>query len=265
MFQSRRRTDRPIEITDQPEMPMTGSSPNDEARFELVTERSALRLAGALLVGGYLLNIVVTLFHPSGNEDNHRAIFTKYADSDAWVAIHLGQFVAVLITLAGLLVLYRALELRGDVAFLPRFAAGATVATAAIWAVLQALDGVALRQAVDAWTDASGRQKSIRFADAETLRWLEWGLQSYFRALLALSFILFGAAIVATRLLPSWIGWVAVLAGALSAAIGIDVGYSGLESGLQDAAGVAFLLAALAFAVGIGVTGGRRAEPLART
>jgi hypothetical protein len=243
---------------------MTGPSPNDEARFQLVSERSTLRLAGALLVGGFLLNIVVTLFHPSGNEDDHRAIFIKYADSGAWVAIHLGQFVAVLVALAGLLVLYRALQLRGDVPWLPRFAAGATIATAATWAVLQALDGVALKQAVDAWTDASGRQKAIRFADAETLRWLEWGLQSYFRALLALSFILFGAAIVVTRLLPSWIGWVAVLAGVLSAAIGIDVGYSGLESGLQDAAGIAFLVAALAFALGIGFTGGRRREPLAR-
>jgi hypothetical protein len=244
--------------------PMTSPTAKNERRAnELVSEHSILRLTGALLVGGFLLNLVVTLFHPSGRENEHRAIFTKYADSEAWIAIHLGQFVCVLIALGGLLVLYRALQLRGGVPVLARFAAGATIATAATWAVLQALDGVALKQAVDTWADASGSQKAIRFADAETLRWFEWGLQSYFRVLLGLSFVLFGAAIAATRLVSGWLGWLAVLAGVLSAVIGIDVGYSGLESGLQDAVGIAFLLAVLIFAVGILLTGMRRREPIA--
>lgn len=230
---------------------------------ELVSERSTLRLTGVLLLGGFLLTIVATLFHPAGHEDDHRAIFTKYADSDAWVTIHLVQFIGVLIALAGLLVLYRTLQLRGEVPLLARFAAGATIVTAGTWAVLQAVDGVALKQAVDAWADASGAQRAIRFADAETVRWLEWGVQSYFRVLLGLTFVLFGAAIVATRVVAGWLGWVAVLAGLLTAAIGIDVGYSGLESHVQDLAGIAFLLAVLVFAVGMFVTGLRRRDPVA--
>jgi hypothetical protein len=242
---------------------MTSPIAHNEPRpNEAVSDRNALRLSGGLLVGGFLLNLIVTLFHPTGNEDQHRVIFTEYADSDAWVAIHLGQFVGILIALAGLLVLYRALQLRGHVPVLARFAAGTTVATAATWAILQALDGVALKQAVDTWAEASGAEKPIRFADAETLRWLEWGFQSYFRMLLGLTVALFGAAMIATRLGGAWLGWVAVLTGALSAAIGIDVGYSGLESGLQDAAGIAFLLAIVVFAVGISVVGDRRRDPL---
>jgi hypothetical protein len=55
---------------------------------------------------------------------------------------------------------------------------------------------------------------------------------------------------------------VAVLAGLLSVAIGIDVGYSGLESGFQDIAGLAFQLVVLAFVVGILATGVRRQDPL---
>jgi hypothetical protein len=58
------------------------------------------------LLGGFVLNAVVTMaFHPSGDEDDHEAIFTEYADSGGWVAIHLGQFAGVLIVLAGFLVL----------------------------------------------------------------------------------------------------------------------------------------------------------------
>jgi hypothetical protein len=124
--------------------------------------------------------------------------------------VHLGQFVGVLAALAGLLILARALRARGGVNALALFAAGATVATAATWVILQAVDGVALKQTVDSWAAASGVQETIRFADAETVRWLEWGVQSYFRALLGVSLALFGAAIVITRLVPAWLGWVAL-------------------------------------------------------
>jgi uncharacterized BrkB/YihY/UPF0761 family membrane protein len=240
---------------------MAGSGANDASRAqELESKRSILKLTGLLLVGGFLLNLIATVFHPSGSEDDHNAIFSKYSDSDAWITIHLGQFIGVLIALAGLLVLYRVLTLGGEAPLLARFAAGATIATAATWAVLQAVDGVALKQAVDAWTEASGTGKAIRFADAETVRWVEWGVQSYFRVLLALTFVLFGATILMTRVVASWLGWIAVFMGSLSAAIGIDVGFNGLESGLQDVAGIAFLLAVVVFAVGISVTRGRRRD-----
>ncbi len=99
---------------------------------------------------------VATLFHPAGEEDNHQVIFTAYANSDSWVAIHLGQFVGVLVALGGLLVLTRVTRAAGRSTLLSQFAAGVTVATAATWAVLQGLDGVGLKQAVDAWYSASG-------------------------------------------------------------------------------------------------------------
>ncbi len=39
--------------------------------------------------------------------------------------------------------------------------------------VLQAVDGVALKQAVDAWVSAPDAEEAARFASAETVRWLE--------------------------------------------------------------------------------------------
>lgn len=223
--------------------------------------RGELMLAGGLMVGGLLVNVVSTLVHPAGHEDNHQVIFTKYADSGSWEAVHLGQFVGVLLALGGLLVLYRAMRPADQrPPLVAHLAAATTVATAAIWAVLQGLDGVGLKQAVDAWVSTSGAERAVRFADAETVRWLEWGFQSYFRVLLGLSFLLLGAAILAGRRVASWLGWMSVLVGLTSVVIGVDVAYNGLESGLQDALSVAFLVLVLIFAFGVLTTGIRERD-----
>ena len=227
---------------------------------EAIAERALLRLSGGLLLGGFLLFVVVTQFHPSGEEDNHPAIFAEYADSDPWVAVHFGQFVGVLITLAGFLVLYRALTVRAEVPVLARCALAAAIATAAIWAVLQAVDGVALKQAVDAWASASGAEKSLRFGDAEALRWTEWGVQSYFRLLLGSTFVLFGVAIIRTGVVYRWLGWIGVLGGLLYIAVGVAVGHSGLEQPGDLVIQLLFLI----FVVGVLVAGVRR-EELAET
>jgi hypothetical protein len=221
------------------------------------TGRRDVGLAGGLLVAGFLVNAVSTLFHPAGDEDNHPVIFTAYATSDTWVTVHLGQFVGVLLALAGLLVLALATRAAGRPNLLSRFAAALTVATAATWALLQGLDGVGLKQAVDAWYSATGTEKPIRFAGAETVRWLEWGFQSYFRLLMGGALLLLGAAVLASRRLPGWLGWTALLAGVVSTAMGVDVGYSGLASELQDLLSLVFLVLVLVFAVGVLVTGGR--------
>ena len=225
-----------------------------------LADRGVLRLSGALLLGGFVVNAIQRMIlHPTGEEDNHEAIFTEYAASDAWVATHLAEFVLVLVALAGLLVLCRAL--RRETPYLALLAAGAIIASGATWAVLQAVDGVTLKQAVDAWAAASGPEQATRFADAETARWMEWGLQSYFRGLLGVAFLLLGAAAVVSRLVPSWLGVLLVIGGLLSLVIGLSVGHEGLESPFQDAVGIAFQLVVLAFGVGLLVLGRRAREP----
>jgi len=226
---------------------------------ETSADSGALTLSGALLLVGFVVNAIQRrLLHPTGEEDDHEAIFTEYAASDAWVATHLAEFVLVLVALAGLLVLCRAL--RPETPYLALLAAGAIIATGATWAVLQAVDGVTLKQAVDAWVAASGTEAALRFADAETARWIEWGLQSYFRVLLGMAFLLLGAAAVVSRLVPSWLGVLLVVGGLLSLAIGFSVGYEGLESGFQDAVGIAFQLVVLVFILGLLVVSRRARE-----
>jgi hypothetical protein len=224
------------------------------------TDRELLRSSGALLLGGFLFSTVVTvLFHPGGNEDVHEDIFARYAASGAWEWVHFAQFIGVLAALGGLVVLHQVLRPRAP--RLSAFAAGTTVATAAVWAALQAVDGVTLKQAVDAWAAADGPERAVRLGDAEVVRWTEWGLQSYFRVTLGVALLLFGVTILTTRALAAWTGWVAVLAGLVSVAVGVDVAYSGLESSFQEIAVPGFQVVMLALAVGVLVSARGERQP----
>jgi hypothetical protein len=107
------------------------------------------------------------------------------------------------ILLAGLFALFFALDDQaGPGRWAARFAAASTVATLALYGVVQAVDGVALKQAVNAWASAPEAEKAARFATAEALRWLEWGTRSYQNFALALSLLLFATALARTALIP---------------------------------------------------------------
>ena len=70
---------------------------------------------------------------------------------------------------------------------LARFGLVAVVLTAAAITMLQAVDGVALKWAVDAWADAPADQEGSTFAAAMALRWTEYALQSYSNIVCALA------------------------------------------------------------------------------
>jgi hypothetical protein len=144
----------------------------------------------------------VGIFHPSREHPNdHRAVFAEYAQSAHWTAIHLGQFVGMALIIAGLLALFVALNVdAGLSAWAMRFGAVSASVALALYGILQAVDGVALKQAVDAWFTAPDAEQAARFASAETMRWLEWGVRSYYSFLLGVALMLFGTA----GLTPFW-------------------------------------------------------------
>ena len=177
-------------------------------------DRPSLRLSAWLLLVGQLLYIVVTQFHAGGDANNHPAIFAEYAGSGIWTAVHLGQFAAMAILLAGLLALFFALDVQaGTARWAGRFGAASAVATLALYGVLQAVDGVALKQAVNAWASAPDAEKAARFASAEAIRWLEWGMRSYQDFALGLALLLFAAAVVRTAWVPRPIAYLMGLSG----------------------------------------------------
>lgn len=190
-----------------------------------------LKLAGGLFAAGFVVFFAVTAgIHPHGHENDHPVIFQKYAEDDAWIATHIGQFVGIVLILGGFVALARGIAERGGGGrLLARIGTLSAAATGAVFAILQALDGIALKHTVDAWAAAEGGERAARFADAESLRWFEWGLQSYFRFFLGLTFVLFGVAILRSGIVARALGAIAIAAGTAYAAIGVAVGYDGFE------------------------------------
>ena len=176
---------------------------------------SSLRLPATLLLVGQLLYIAVTLFHAGGDANSHRTVFATYAANGIWTAVHLGQFGAMTILLGGLFALRFALEPQTTEAgvWAARFGAAASVAALALYGALQAVDGVALKQAVNAWAGAAEADKVARFATAEGLRWLEWGMRSYANFTVGAAVMLFGAAASRTMSISRPIPYLMGLAG----------------------------------------------------
>jgi hypothetical protein len=198
------------------------------------------RLSATLLLVGQLLYILVTQLHTGGEANDHPAIFTAYAGSGIWTAVHVGQFAAMAILLAGLLALFFVL---GDQAGTARLAgllgAASTVAALALYGALQAVDGVANKQADVAWVSAPEAEKAARFASAEAIRWIEWGMRSYHDFALGLALLLFAAAVARIAWVPRPIAYLMGLSGLTYLAQGWLVG----EEGFSQTVSIAIVLA----------------------
>ena len=83
-----------------------------------------------------------------------------------------------------------------------RFGAASTAVALALYGVVMAVDGLALKQAVNAWVSAAEPEKAARFASAEAIRWLEWGARSYENFTLGIAVLLFAAAVGGTVGMP---------------------------------------------------------------
>ncbi|HEX5498556.1 MAG TPA: hypothetical protein VFX03_04980 [Thermomicrobiales bacterium] len=207
------------------------------------TVRPTLRLSAALLLVGQLLYIVITQFHADGPANNHPVVFAEYAASGSWTAVHVGQFAFMAILLAGLLALYFALDLQdGAARWTGRFGAASVVAALALYGVLQAVDGVANKQADVAWVSAPAAAKAARFASAEAIRWIEWGLRSYQAFALGLALLLFAGAVARTVWAPRPIAYLMGLSGLVYLAQGWVVGVEGFSPTMSIAIVLAWVL-----------------------
>lgn len=206
-------------------------------------DRWSLRLSAMLLLVGQLLYIVVTLFHADGAANDHATVFVEYARSGNWMVVHLAQFVAMAILLAGLFSLAFALERESEAArYAARLGAASAVVALALYGVLQAVDGIANKQADVAWVSAPAAERAARFASAEAIRWIEWGLRSYQNFALGIALLLFAAAFVRTALLPRPLGYLVGFCGLTYLLQGWLVGTEGFSRGTSNVIVVSWIV-----------------------
>jgi hypothetical protein len=191
-----------------------------------VAVRPGTRSAGVLILVAIVLEVLAEIAHPHRVPPNdHAAAFAEYAGSTDWLWVHLVQFASAALFVAGFVALYHHLAAGGP-SLLDRLALVAATGTLAAIMFDMAVDGVALKHAVDAWAAAAPADKAMRFDAAETVRWLEWSANAFFKILLGLTAAAFGASLLrarATRLH----GLAGVVAGGLLVASGVQVGREG--------------------------------------
>ena len=197
-----------------------------------MADRNPLRLSATLLFIGFLFGVLqFPFFHPGSATPTDQAQFVEYAKSSSWAAVHLGQFVGVAVTTAGLLVLFFALNVWQSPAHWVGFFAAISAAVAvALAGVVYAVDGVALKQAVDAWATAPAAEQATRFANAEAIRWLETGSRSYQEFTSGFASVLFALVIVWTARVPRPIGYLMGLWGLAFIVLGWLAGTQGLTN-----------------------------------
>jgi len=210
-------------------------------------ERPMLRMGSVAFLAGIVIFMISTIGFHAGTEDpmDNPAVFAAYAQSDPWIAAHIGQFAGIMLIYAGGFVALHRLLLHsesGVASALAWFGLAATIITASTYAILQAVDGVAQKIATSSWyaippsssTAGSEEEKAIAFRVAEGIRWTEIGINSYFRMLQGTVGIIFGVAIVKSGLLRRWIGAVGIAVGAVSIAAGVITSYIGFSEPVSN-------------------------------
>src|SRR3712207_1202003 len=118
-------------------------------------ERPMLRMGSVAFLAGLVIIVVSTLFHASSEDlmDNP-VVFAAYAESDTWIAAHIGQFAGVMLVFAGGFAALHRLLVKSESAtasVLTWFGLVTAILVASSFAILQAVDGIALKIAVDTW------------------------------------------------------------------------------------------------------------------
>ena len=204
-----------------------------------------------------IIIVVSTAIHPSKEDPaNHLRVFAEYANSDSWIAVHIGQLAGgIMVFAGGFVALYRLLvQSESSMAsVLAWIGLALAIMTASAIAILQAVDGISLKMAVDSWVATPTEEKAITFRVAEGIRFIEYGTNSIFRILQGIVAVIFGIAIIKSKLLSRWIGGAGVVIGAVTIYAGLEVAY--LAFGYANIGGLRGISMIIYF-IWVGILGG---------
>jgi hypothetical protein len=185
-------------------------------------------------ISGALFLFIGTFLHPMEADPNvPLTAFTEYAADRNWIVSHLMQLTGMALMVAALVLLSqrmaagqaKAVGILGEI--------GAIVGLA-VAAALQAVDGIALKAMVNAWSTAPESKKEMLFYAAFAVRQIEIGLASIMSLLLGITVAIYGIALSIDRSFPQWLGYLAIAGGIPTAIAGLIIAYTGF-SGLSMA------------------------------
>jgi len=157
------------------------------------------------------------------------AAFAEYAADPLWIPSHLGQLAGVALMVAALIIVGAALEQSGRRSLVQLAGVGA-ICSLSLAATLQAVDGVALKAAVDSWASAPPTTKEIAFEAALAIRRIEAGLASILSISLGVTATLYGAALFGSRRFPRWLGALGLLGGIPTVLAGVAIAFGGFST-----------------------------------
>ena len=172
--------------------------------------------SAVLLVAGAVIGLVANAMHPHSAVSDRSDALRSIAESDSWVAIHLGIILAVMFVTGGLVGLVALLN-DGAGRPLARLGLTAGVMGCAIVMVSTAVDGFAVKHLAEAWVGGTDNQPATALAialgaiDIDFAIWTV-GMLVFF----GVTFICIGTSMVISRTFPAF-GWIAVASGVGSA------------------------------------------------
>jgi hypothetical protein len=174
-------------------------------------------------------------------------VLPEYAANPYWKAVHLGQFLGLLLIVGALMLVLNDLRRASPLATLGSVA---EVVAASSYVANQAVDGVAIQFVARVFVEAPAQERAMALSIAEAVRHIEQGLSGMVAINLGIALALLGGAIISSRGLPSWLGWTAALVGAAQLVIGMTIYFLGFSQHvLAFWAGVSLLIWMLAASV----------------
>ena len=191
-----------------------------------VGERALLRIGAVSAALGVITLFVADAFHGGHDPADLEATLPEYAANANWEVVHIGQFLGYALILISLVALYRSITEGRGVA-LARLGYVTVVLATAVYAVNQAVDGVAIKFVADEWVSASAAEQANTFRIAQAVRHIEIGLSSYAELIMGAALFLYGLAIALSDVYPKLLGWAAVVVGIGWVVLGLLVAHSG--------------------------------------
>ena len=205
----------------------------DLAEQEMPADRALLRMGAVSMVLGLLLGIGVAPFHGGTPPEDLQAVLPQIAANDYWVVVHLAQFVGDVLVLVGFVALFRSITQGASVGAsgaLARMGIVVAVVAESVYAVNQAVDGIANKFVAQEWVSASPAEKAVAFRIADTVRHIEIGTSSLWALSGGITLLLFGLAIALGRAYPRILGWIAIAVGAGQVVYALNLAYNGFSS-----------------------------------